>query len=49
MGKGTKRIICTDTQIVYKSLKDASLNTNISQSSISNCCHGKIKTAGGYR
>lgn len=32
----------------YKSLKDASINTNYSYSGISSCCTGQRKTLGGY-
>lgn len=34
---------------VWDSQKEASEITGISHVSISQCCNGKIKTAGGYR
>lgn len=34
---------------LWKTQKEASERTGISQTSIHLCCYGKIKTAGGYR
>lgn len=41
-------IICLETQEKYKSILDASKNTNINVSNIARVCKGKRKTAGGY-
>lgn len=37
------------TSIIYQSVSLASKNTGIDSSSISKCCRGKAKTAGGYK
>lgn len=34
---------------IWDSQTEASESTGISQVSISQCCNGKVKTAGGYR
>ena len=34
---------------IWDSQKEASEVTGIAQPSISHCCHGKLKTAGGFR
>ena len=41
-----KPVICVETGVVYKSLKEAEQLTGISQSCIGNCCKGTQKTAG---
>lgn len=43
-----KRVRCIETGIIYESLSEASRQTGIAQSSISECCNGKRKTAGGF-
>lgn len=43
-----KPVRCIETNIVYKSQKEASRQTGIHKSSISDCCKGKRRTAGGY-
>lgn len=43
-----KKVICIETNIIYDSITKASKSTNIHSSSISNVCHGKRKTAGGF-
>lgn len=43
-----KRVRCIETGIIYESLTEASSKTGISQGSISECCNGKRKTAGGF-
>lgn len=49
-----KSVICIETKIVYKSLKEAEIQTNISRKAISKVCNKKIingkrfLTAGGY-
>ena len=51
--KNSKQIVqlTLDKLFINKfiSMTDAAKQTNINQSSISNCCRGKSKTAGGYR
>lgn len=44
-----KRILCIETGSVYKSIREAERQTNISRSSIGEVCSGKRKSAGGYR
>lgn len=46
--KGNK-VICIDTNEVFKNIATAAKECNISVGSIYNCCTGKVKTAGGYR
>lgn len=41
-------VICVETNIYYSGMRDASEKTNISSGSISMCCRGKYKTAGGF-
>lgn len=48
VGNLPKRVICVETGIIYNSVTKASKITNISDSSIFGCCHGRLKTAGGY-
>lgn len=43
-----KKVICLEMGIVFGSTMDASRKTGINQSSISQVCQGKRKTAGGY-
>ena len=42
-----RKVICIETNKEYKSLTEASNEANIDESSISKCCRGKRKTAGG--
>lgn len=44
-----KKTHCITTGITYESTQEASKKTGVSQSSISNCCNGKRKTAGKLR
>lgn len=44
-----KSVICIDTGRIYKTIKEASVCTGVSSSSIGSCCRGKYKHAGGYR
>lgn len=44
-----KAVICMDTGIIYPCATIASEMLGISSGSISQCCHGRIKTAGGYK
>ena len=43
-----KRVCCIETGIIYESLSEAARQTKIDKSSISKCCRGKRKTAGGF-
>lgn len=49
-----KSVICIETRLIYKSLKDAEIQTGINRKNISKVCSGKITggkrhlTAGGY-
>ena len=43
-----KRVCCIETGIIYESLSEAARQTKIDKSSISKCCRGKQKTAGGF-
>ena len=43
-----KPVICIETEIEYESLSDAQRKTGILGETISRCCRGKQKTAGGY-
>lgn len=44
----SKPVVCIETNIAYKSIKDAEINTGISRKNIGKVCNGKLKTAGGY-
>ena len=46
--KRSKPVRCIETGIIYASMSEANRQTGISYGSISNCCRGKRKTAGGY-
>lgn len=46
--KKSKRVKCIETDTIYNSLKEAAAALGISMTSISQNCHGKQKTAGGY-
>ena len=43
-----KKVFCIETNTIYLTAKEASKITGINNSSISQCCNGKYKTAGGY-
>lgn len=43
-----KSIMCIETGEIFKSIHQASNAKDIDRSTISNCCNGKMKTAGGY-
>lgn len=55
MADAKKRIVCAidintnEIVAVYDSAKSAQEKLGVNRSSISACCHGKVKTAGGYR
>lgn len=46
---GYKKVCCIETSIIYSSIREASKQTGVCRSSISKCCNGKGKTAGGFR
>lgn len=48
MKKVCKPILCIEKNIVYKSLKEAAEKNGLQKSKLSNVCHGKRKTTGGY-
>ena len=41
-------VICIETGDVYISIAEATRKNNVATGSISKCCNGKMKTAGGY-
>lgn len=43
-----KPVLCIETGIIYPYIRKAQMETSISESHISSCCNGKLKTAGGY-
>jgi hypothetical protein len=43
----SKSVICIETNKVYSGTREAERDTGIEHSSISKCCKGKLKTAGG--
>ena len=43
-----KKVLCIETGKVYDSMMKAERQTGINCSSISQCCNGKYKTAGGF-
>ena len=43
-----KKVICIETQEIFKSLQFASKAKNIDNSSLSKVCRGKRQTAGGF-
>ena len=43
-----RKIICLETNKKYNSIKDASLDVNVTSTAICACCKGKSKTAGGF-
>ena len=45
---GYKKVCCIETSIIYSSIKEASKQTGVCQSGISQCCNSKQKTAGGF-
>ena len=44
----SRKVICVETGEVYRSIRQVEIQTGISHSTISHCCNGKGKTAGGY-
>ena len=45
---GYKKVRCIETGIIYSSIREASKQTGVCRSSISQCYNGKQKTAGGF-
>ena len=43
-----KKVKCNKTTTVYRSISEASRQTDIKASGISRCCSGEQKTAGGF-
>lgn len=43
-----KKVVCIETGKEYKSAREAAKDTGVNADSISKCCNGKNKTAGGY-
>ena len=46
--KRKKRVLCIETNIIYNTITKCSECMNISKTSISYVCNGKLKTAKGY-
>lgn len=44
----TKKVLCIETNIEYRSAREAERKTKICNSHISRCCNGNRKTAGGF-
>ena len=44
----SKKVFCVELNKSYPSVCKASKDLNICAGSIYNCCHGSIKTGGGY-
>ena len=47
-GNRRRRVLCIETGMEYESMGQAEKDTGINHSSISQCCKGLSKTAGGY-
>jgi group I intron endonuclease len=43
-----KMVLCVETDIIYESIAQAVKETGINRSKISDVCHGRRKTAGGF-
>lgn len=43
-----KKVMCVETEVVYSTIKEAATVTGANYGSVSQCCKGKLKTAGGY-
>ena len=43
-----KKVLCIETNIIYNSLTEASIQAKINMSCIGECCRGTQKTAGGF-
>ena len=45
----SKKVICITTGEIFNSMREACRKYNISSGSMTECCQGKRKTAGGYK
>ena len=45
----SKKVICITTGEIFNSMREACRKHNISSGSMTECCQGKRKTAGGYK
>lgn len=45
----SKKVLCIELNEIFNGTREAARILNICSSSISNCCNGKRKTAGGYQ
>ena len=48
MSTDSKEVVCVETGEVFSSIRQASKSSGVDFSSITKCCKGKRKTAGGY-
>ena len=48
-GMAPKKVRCIDTGEIFQSMSEAEKAKNVAHSTLSKCCNGKLKTAGGYR
>lgn len=46
--KMSKSVYCVELNKVFPSIKEAGVAVGITDTNITNCCKGRIKTAGGY-
>lgn len=46
--KSMKKVLCVDTGVIYESMHEATRKTGVDYRNISACCHGRIKSCGGY-
>lgn len=46
--KTSKSVYCVELNKVFPSIKEAGATVGITDTNITNCCKGRIKTAGGY-
>lgn len=44
----SKKVLCVETNTIFKSIKEAERITGVCRSNIPKCCNGTRKTAGGY-
>jgi hypothetical protein len=49
VAKMSKKIVCLDTGVIYKSVRDASLSLGVWPASVSRVCRGQLGQTGGYR